>query len=191
MHNTDASEVLLNVEDLGDSADVVASGDVGKVSGLVRDPLSNLSLLKVVSDGVSLIDLRVGESNGSGVVGDDVWDFVGTNSLFGDLQQFEFGFSLFDFDEGESSLDVEEDSVVFVGLCDGEGIHDADWELDGSPDFIINLDAGFFILDDDVGLACGETDLEVVPGWGDGYLRMMARGRHSLSLWGPWLGLVA
>jgi hypothetical protein len=31
----------------------------------------------------------------------------------------------------------------------------------------------------------------VVPAWGRTYLRMMERGRHSLSLWGPWLGLVA
>jgi hypothetical protein len=31
----------------------------------------------------------------------------------------------------------------------------------------------------------------VIPAWGIKYLRMIERGRHSLSLWGPWLGLNA
>lgn len=44
MHDTDATEVFFNVEDLGDSADVVASGDVSEVAGFVLDPLGDLSL---------------------------------------------------------------------------------------------------------------------------------------------------
>lgn len=191
VHNTDATEVSLDVDDLGDSADVVASSDVGKVSGLVGDPFDDLVLFEIVPDGVSLVDFGVGEPNGPCVVGDDVGDLVGTNSLFGHLQQLELGFSVFYLDEGESSLDVVEDSVVLVGFCDGEGIHDADGELDRSPDFIINSDSSLLVLDDDVGFARSEAEFEVVSTYNGGYLRMMARGRHSLSLWGPWLGLVA
>ena len=58
-------------------------------------------------------------------------------------------------------------------------------------DSIIDFDSGLLVLDDDVGFAAVEGDLEVLPGLGGNYLRMTPRGRHSLSLWGPWLGLLA
>ena len=129
MDDADTSEVFLKIKDLCNSADVVASSDVGKVSWLVLDPLDNLSLFKIVLDGISFVDFRMGDSNGSSVAGDDVGDFVGTNSFFGNLQQFEFSFRIFYFDKGESSLDIIEDSVVLIGFSDRDSIHNTDWEL--------------------------------------------------------------
>jgi len=163
MNDTDATDVFLKIENLSNSTDVVTSSDVSKVSRLILDPLNNLSLLEIVLDSVSLVDFRVGESNSSGVACDDVWNLVGTNCLLGDLQQFEFCLSFLNLDESESSLNVIEDSVVFVSLCKRDGIHDSYWELNGSSDFIINSDACFLILNDNVGFASIEAELEVVP----------------------------
>jgi len=86
MNNTDASDVFLKIQDLSDSTDVVTSSDVSEVSRLILNPLDNLSLFKIVLDGVSLVDFGMGESNCSGIARDDVWNLVWTNCLLGDLQ---------------------------------------------------------------------------------------------------------
>ena len=97
-------------------------------------------------------------------MGYDVGDFVGSNGLALDLQQFDLGLCLLDLDEGESSLDVVEHPVVLVGLDDGEDVHDTDGELGVPSDFIINFNAGFSVLQDEDDLAVGECQLEVVSG---------------------------
>lgn len=191
VNNVEATEVSLDVQNLGDSADVVSAGDVGEVSGFIAEPLEDLVVLEVESDGISLVDFGVGEPDGSSVVSDDVGDLVGSNCFASDLEEFGFGFSFFDLGQGEPAFDVEEESVVFVGFGDGDDVHESDGESGVSSGFIINSDASFLILKDDVGFAASEGDLEVVPACCWEYLRMMERGRHSLSLWGPWLGLVA
>jgi hypothetical protein len=87
--------------------------------------------------------------------------------------------------EGDAALDIIEKSVVLVGLGDSEYVHNSDWEFDVTSDFIVDFDSSFFVLDNDVGFARSKSDSETVPGWGKMYLRMTARGRHSLSLCGP------
>ena len=51
-------------------------------------------------------------------VGDDVWDFVISDSFSFNLQQFVFRFCVLDWDQSESALNVIEHSVVLVGLWD-------------------------------------------------------------------------
>ena len=189
--DVEAVKMPLNVDDLGNSSDVVSTGDVGEVSGFVFEPLRDLVLFQVELDSVSFVDFGVGESDGPAVVSDDVGDFVGTNSLSLDLEEFVSGFSVLDLDEGETSLDVVEKTVVLASLGEGDGIHDADGELEVFSSFIIDFDPSLFILNDEVGLAGSEGYFQVVPALIHMYLRTMERGRHSLSLWGPWLGLVA
>lgn len=63
-------------------------------------------------------------------MGNDVRDFVWSNSLGFDLEKFEFGFSFFDLGEGESSLDVVEETIALIGLGNGDDVHDTDGELD-------------------------------------------------------------
>ena len=191
MHDVETTQMPLNVKDGGDSADVVASGNVGKVARFVGVPFDDGVLLKVELESVTLVDLGVGVSDGPSVVGDDVWDFVGSDSLGLDLQELDLGFGILDLGEGEPSLDVVEHSVVLVGLDDGKDVHDTDGEFSISSDFIIDFDASLLVLSYGGHFASGECDLEVVSASRREYLRTMERGRHSLSLWGPWLGLVA
>ena len=162
MHNVETTQVPLNMENGGDSADVVASGNVGKVAGLVGVPFDDGVFLKVELESIALVDFGVRISDGPSVVGDDVWDFVGSNSLCLDLHKLDLGFGVLDFSESESSLDVVEHSVVLVGLDDGEDVHDADWEFSISSDFIIDFDASLFVLSNGGDFASGECNLEVV-----------------------------
>ena len=114
--NVEGAEMAFNVHKSSNSSNVVSSGNVAEFSGLVLIPGADLALLKVISDGVSLINFRVGESNGPGVVGDNVGDLVWANCFSFDLAKFELGFGVLDGEEGESSLNVIEHAVVLVGL---------------------------------------------------------------------------
>ena len=188
MHDVVAAQMFLHVKNGPDSADVVTGSDVGEVTGLVLVEFSNLVLLQVELDGISLGDLGIGEADGPGVVGDDIGFLVGTHNASLDLEQLELGLSLFQLDEREPALDVIEQSEALIGLGECDDVEDTDWELDVTSDPVVDLDACFFILDDDVGFATVECQFEMVSGWGGQYLRTMERGRDSLSLCGPWLG---
>lgn len=177
-----ASQMMFNMEDLSDSADVVTSSDVGKVSWLVFVKFNNLVLFKIVFHCISLVDFRVGETDSSGVMGDDIGNFVGSNSLGFDLKKFEFRFSFFNLGEGESALDVVKKTIALVGLGDGDDVHNTDGELDVPSELIINLDAGFLVLDDEVCFSAIEGELEMISLLVVDYLRMTERGRHSRSL---------
>jgi hypothetical protein len=115
-------------------------------------------------------------------VGDDVGNFVGSNSLRFDLKKFEFRFGFFDLGEGESALNVIKKTIVLVGLGDGNDVHNTDGELDVFSDLIINLDAGFLVLDNEICFSAIEGKLEVISLLEVVYLRMTERGRHSRSL---------
>jgi hypothetical protein len=86
MDNTDASDVLLEIEDLCNSTNVITSSDIGKMSRFILNPFDNLSFFEVILDGVTLINFGMRESNSSGIACDNVRNLVGTNCLFGDFQ---------------------------------------------------------------------------------------------------------
>ena len=87
----------------------------------------------------------MGESDGPGVVGDNVGNFIGANSLGLDFAELELGFGIFDLDEGESTLDIIEDAVALVCLDDGEGIHNSNGEFAISSDFVVDLESSFLV----------------------------------------------
>ncbi len=154
--------MLLNMEDLAHSTDVVSSSDVGEVSGFVLVELNNGVLFKVELDGVALRDLGVGESDGARVVSDDVGFLVGTNNTSADLEKLGLGLVVLLLDEGEATLDVVKEAEALAGLGEGDHVHDAHGELDVTSNSVVDLDAGFLVLDDDVGFAAVEGNLEVV-----------------------------
>ena len=94
----------LDVEDGSDSTDVVTTGNVGQMSWLVGDPADDLVVFKIVLDGVVFIDVWVWESDGSSIVGDNVWDLVRTDSFLDDLAELKVSFWALDAYEGESSF---------------------------------------------------------------------------------------
>ena len=191
MDNIETSEMFFNVLDLSNSSDVVSSCNESKMSGLVGEPFEDLVVFKVVFNGISFVDFWVRESDSSSIVGHNVGNLVGSDSFGLNLHQFASSFRFFDLDEDESSLNVKHESIVLSSFDDGDHVLDADWELDISSDFIINLDASLLVLDNHISFTASEGNLEMVSKYRHSYLRRMERGRHSLSLWGPWLGLVA
>jgi len=77
MDDVEGTGVVFDVGDDANSADVVALSDVGDVADLELHELGDLVSGNVQLDGVIDLDLGVGESDGSGVVSDDVRNLIG------------------------------------------------------------------------------------------------------------------
>merc|ERR1711957_297234 len=101
MGNVVRSGVDLDVLENSDTADIVSSSNEDTGTDITGD--------EVELDGVVDVDLGVGVTDGSTVVGDDVWDGVLANALLGDLAELELSLLLGDLDGGEASLNVVKD----------------------------------------------------------------------------------
>jgi hypothetical protein len=120
--NVETTQMPLLVDDDTGSSHVSSSGDHDNVSRLEFDVLGDFVLDKVKLDSVVDFDSWVGVSDGSAVVGDDVWDTLGTELVFSDLAQLECGLFWGDSVDGESALDVVEQSEVLSGSLNGDDI---------------------------------------------------------------------
>lgn len=149
MADIERTLMLFDVLDDTDSTDVVTVLDVTDVTGFQVRESFNLVVGEVVLEGITDLDFRVGESDGSGVVGNDVGDLVGTNSLSGDLQEFVLSFFLVEGLEDESTLGVVEDSEGLVGLFDSDDVHKTSGETLVSSDLVVNQDVLFLIVEDE------------------------------------------
>jgi hypothetical protein len=92
--NIVASNVPLNVGDLSHSADVVASSREAGVTGIVLDPLNNFVVHEIVLESVAFLNFGVREPNCPGIVGHDVGDHVGADTLALDLEQLELSLQM-------------------------------------------------------------------------------------------------
>jgi hypothetical protein len=146
-----------------DSANVVTTGDEDGSTVVELDNTVNLSVFKVELDGVVLLDVGVGETDGSSVVGDDVWDLVLTHALSLDLAKLEGGFLGLDSVGHEASLDVVEHAEVLTGLVDGNNILEANGVLGVTSDLVVDSDVvGTLVTDDLDDLLAGESVLKSV-----------------------------
>ena len=116
--------------------------------------------LQTYLDGVVDLDVRVRESDGPSVVSNDVRNLSLADLLLSDLAELEFSLLCVNSVWLESSLDVIEDSEVFVGLLNGDNVHGSEWESWVSSDLTINLDQTLLILDDLGALLAGHGVLQ-------------------------------
>lgn len=154
------TDMLLDGGDHTNSTDVVSAseGDVGTVGHL--DDAIDGEGGEVELDGITDADVWVWVSDGSTVVGDDVRDLVLTNGLLHDLAELEGGLLGVNSVRDESTLDVEEDSEVLVGLVNGDNVHVSEWESVVSSDLSVNLDVSILVVGNLSALVSGESVLE-------------------------------
>jgi len=99
-------------------------------------------------DGIVLLDVWVGESEGSAVVGNNVGNFVGSHGLSSDGAELELSFLGVDLVSLVSTLDVVEDSEVFSSSVNGDNVHNTEWESGVSSDLAVDLDESFLVFND-------------------------------------------
>lgn len=158
----ETTDVSISVDNNTDSTNVVTGGDHAKVASFELDEINDLTGGDVQLGGVIDGEFGVGESEGSTVVGDDVGDLVGADSLLGDLDELVFSFFLADVSEDESSLNVVEDSVQFTSLLDGDDVHETSGESGVLSDLAIDSDVSFLVVDDHGDFSTSQSVLKTV-----------------------------
>jgi hypothetical protein len=120
--NVETSEVSLLVDNDTRSTHVTTTSNHDNVSGLELDVVDDFVLDKVKLDSVVDLDGRVGVSDGSAVVGDNVRDTLGAELVTTDLAELEGSLLGGDSVDGESSLDIVEESEVLSGSLDRDNV---------------------------------------------------------------------
>lgn len=100
------------------------------------------------------------KSNGSAVVGNNVWNFVFANLLLDDLAELEAGFLGVNSVRNELAFDVKEDSEMFVGLLNGYNVHLSEWVSEVSSDLSVNFNEALFVVGDLSSFVSGESILK-------------------------------
>ena len=114
MNDIESSQVLLLVNDDSRPSHVTSTSDHDDIPRLKLDMVDDLVLDKVELDSVVDLDGWVGVSDGSAVMGDDVWDALGTELMSSDFAEFEGGLLGGNSVDGESSLDIVKKSEVLA-----------------------------------------------------------------------------
>lgn len=100
------------------------------------------------------------ESDGSSVMGDNVWNLGFTNLLLDNLAEFESSFFSINSVWLESSLDVDEDSEMLVGLFNGDNVVLSERISWVSSDLSVDLDESGSISNNLLDFLSGESILK-------------------------------
>lgn len=96
---------------------------------------------------VEPLDFRMGVSNGSSIVSNNVRNFVGSHRLLDDFAELELSFLLVNFVSLELSLGIVEESEVLSCSFNADYVHHAKRISRISSDFVVNLDHSFLVDD--------------------------------------------
>ena len=114
MHDIETTNVLLPVHNDTSTTHVTSTSDHDDVACIKLDKLGDLVLLKVEFDGVVDLDEGIRVSDGSAVMGDDMGDTLGSKSDLANLEELVGCLLLGDSVDGETTLDVVEETEVLV-----------------------------------------------------------------------------
>lgn len=175
--DVESSNVLLPVHNNTSTTHVTTTGDHDDVAGIELDEVGDLSSLELELDGVVDLDEGVGVTDGATVVGDDVGNTTSTEGDLADLEELVGGLLGGDAVDGETALDVVEETEVLAGLLDGDHILEASGVGGVGADLSIDFDqtlldnGGDFTASKGVLQAVAEEDAE-----GEGFAELMGTG---------------
>ena len=183
MDNVKSTLVPLPVHDNTRPSHVSSSGNHNNVTNVELDVVDNLVVDQVELDGVVGLDDGVRVSDSSSVVGDEVGDTLLSELVSLDLQELEGGLLLGDSVDGESSLDIVQETEVLAGPLDRDDVHEPGRVGLVGPDLSVNLDGP--LGHDGGNLTSGQSVLETVSeedGEGKRFTELVRTRRRSGSL---------
>ncbi len=139
VNQVETTIVSFLVNDSTDTTQVTTTGDVDQLTNVELDVVSDLTGSQVDLDGVIDLDVWVWVSDSSTIVSDNVWNTLLTQLDLLDLTQLVGSFFVSDTVDSESTLDVVDQSEVFVGSFQGDNIHETSWVGSVSSDLTVNL----------------------------------------------------
>jgi len=125
VHDIETTNVLLTMRDNTSTTHVTTTSDHDNVARIELDEISELVLFNVKLDGVVDPDVRIGITDCSAVVGDDVGNTTSANCYFADFEELVGGFFGCDAVDGESALDVVKETEVLAGLLKADNVHES------------------------------------------------------------------
>jgi len=160
VNDVESTEMSLSVNNDTSSSHVSSTGGHDDVTWGEWDDLLSSVGGEVELDGVVDLDQWVWVSDGSAVVGDDVWNTTGTELNLLDLEELVGSLLSGDSVDEESSLDVVEDTEVLSGLLNGDNVLESEWVGIIGSDLSVNLDQS--LLGDGSDLTTGESEFQSV-----------------------------
>jgi len=177
--------MFVNSRDGSDTALVSTAGDKGELSDIKFQVSNGLASFEVKFEGIVDTPDGVRVADGAGIVGNDVGDDTSLSSVEGvaasrgfvglvdalNADKFEVALFLVNLGEDESALVVVQHAVSFVGLVNGDNVHEAARIVDITADLAINADEAAGADDSD--LTASKSILQTIA--------ENQRQRHGLS----------
>lgn len=160
VNNVEATKVSLLADDNTGTALVTTTSDHNGGTSVEGNKVEDLLRVNVESDSVVDLDGRVGVSDGSAVVRDNVGDTTGTELHLLNLEELVGGLLGGDAVDDESALDVVEDAEVLAGLLDRDNVLETSGVGGVGADLAVNLDET--LGSDGVNLTAGKGVLQSV-----------------------------
>jgi len=183
MDNIKPPNMLLAVNDDTSTTHVTATSDHDDVASVKSDELKNFALLEVKLDGVVDLDSWVGVTDGSSIVSDNVGDALCTKGDFTDFEKLVGSLLGSDAVDSEATLDIIQQTEVFTGFFNGNGVHEASGIGGIGPDFPIDLDQA--LVDDCNDLTSSQSILQPVAEEdrkGKGFTKLVGTRRWAGSV---------
>jgi len=136
----EGTRVALTVYDGTNTSLILSLSDHAHVSSSEGVMSGDLTGLDGHTDGVVNLHVRIRVTDGASVVGNKVRDFLLGNSNGSNSAQLVLSLLLVDAVQGETSLNVKQQSEQISTLLDGNNVHETSREARISADLSINLD---------------------------------------------------
>jgi hypothetical protein len=138
--NFETTNVAFTVDDNTNTTHVTTSSNHADVANFELDEVSDLGAVNIVTDGVVSLDQRIGVTDGATIVGDNVRDTLSTELDLANLAKLVLGLLLSDAVDGETTLNIIDETELLTSLLNGDDIHKSSRVGAVSADLAIDLD---------------------------------------------------
>ena len=102
---------------------VITTSDIANISRVKLDKFSDFTSFQINLDGVVDLDQWVWVTDGTTIVSNGIWDSLGTELDLFHLGKLVLGFFFSDAMDGETTLDIIDETKVFTSLFNGDDIY--------------------------------------------------------------------
>lgn len=140
MDDVETTLVVLAVGNSTHTTQVTATGDHDKLTVLELNKLGDLASGEIDLDGIVDLDKRVGVADGAAIVGNQVGDALLAGLNAANLAKLVGSLLISDAVDGETALDVVDETEVLTSLGQGDDVHESSGEGAVGADLAVDQD---------------------------------------------------